>query len=620
MGTHFAHREINGACDDVHHHDPAEESEAVDVSRQTSIPSMRHLTRSKTDTSTANRVPRLRHQHFMGTLSALYLESSPQYHRVLSEVAIPERGSRFGTITGYENHSDIQTPVPSISDAHKGDELKQERPNGMAQLTNRSAEGASKTMAEAGTGKEAGLRNSTVPEVDVEATSEEDGRKPERGFSVGRRAASAEPMGTVVRNDAKEVTKAHSAGLLRVNNQDDTKHGDDLAPQRHCSHRMSNSEKLAASPQLQRAIVDTAKNVATRKSEGVSPPSERIQKLMARFDSDIKARVEADVERRRRRRQGIIFSALFPSEKPEDSQRPHKQEKQGQRPRTTGPDWAPSLQMIRAGRDMAPSDIDGMRTKRGSSAAQIGVSEEERNLNTEAQVEDKVSVGLDETTGSSYEEASIVQEHAVAAQIVNLGKPRLVRISGHHAIHEDGASRGTLQSQPSEFAYPKRLHCTHSERHLVTRHGSGDAWHRDDFHQKRQLGQADDFTFSIDLSDGWPEEADEDDSTTTSPIDEPIAPFSYDFAKSEDSSSLVSEECAGYTQEIQSPPMPLFSMPNSPFLYNTDHDDEWSSLIIDDDQDRRIEDTMLIGLALSPSLPSPRIQVKPDLGDCKDNT
>ncbi|KAK7732514.1 hypothetical protein SLS53_008399 [Cytospora paraplurivora] len=547
----------------------------------------------------------------MGTLSALYQESSPEYHRVLSEIAI----------SGHENHSEIRTPVPSISDAHKtGDKLEQERPNGVAQLTNRSAEGASKTMAEAGTGREVGPRISTVTRVDVEATSDEDGMKPERGFPVSRRAASAEPMGTVVRNDAKEVTKAYSAGLLRVNNQDDTKHGDDFAPRHHRTHRMSNSEKLAASPQLQRATVDTAKNVATRKSEGVSPPSERIQKLMAKFDSDIRARVEADVERRRRRRQGIIFSALFPSEKPEDSQGPQKQEKQGQRPRTIGPDWPTSLHMIRAGHDMAPSVVDGMRTKGGLSAAQIGMNEEERDLNPEAQVKGKAMVGLDETIGSSYEEASIIQEHAVAAHIVNLGKPRLVRISGHHAIHEDGASRGTLQSQSREFAYPKRLHRTQSERHLIARHGNGDAWHRDDFHQKRQLGQAEDFTFSIDLSDGWPEEADEDESPTTSPMDEPIAPFSYDFTKSEDSSSLVSEECTEYIEGNLSPPMPLFSMPNSPFLYHTDHDDECPSLIIDDDQDRRIEDTMLIGLALSPSPPPPRIQVKPDLDDCKDNT
>ena len=364
------------------------------------------------------------------------------------------------------------------------------------------------------------------------------------------------------------------------------------------------SPEMAVSLQPKRLVDAEFEHVddATCNSGTKLKPSERIQSLMARFDEDIKARVESNVKQRRRhQKQAASFSEPRLVQRPREwDLGPTQPTEQAQRRSTTEQNWAPSASEVIVIKYEVPIDDIGLAVTGDSPVELENGFEQERGSNTETPVEGDASAEFGPPTDISYAERKVIPEHAITAHVVKPGKARVVKVtpraaSVHDAAYRYGAFQDSLMGQRNQLGSTRRPNHTRISPERTTRQNHRRTFSKPDLNKRekrmaRSL-QPEDFVPRTDPREGWPKDARRHNSPPESPILRPIPPHTLLVGGEDDNRSMISINGAEDNEVRALPTAPLFNMPNSPFLYHVDQDDECPSLIADDGQDRRPEET-----------------------------
>lgn len=562
----------------------------------------------------ADQKPHLRRRH---SSSAEYLESSTQNHKESSQLKGIRELGRSDKMSQYDKRRNQRMSSSNLntSNAHaRRKRLLQELSNDAGHPAEKSSELILKTTAEQRTIKEsAEVKVVPLPKYVVKGTSEQAQGELGPGITAGQRTTSAPTTVTVMHHDAKEIISPNDFDL---SSQDQTGHEEGPSLQRRHTTVVPMSRKMNASQfRPKRPATEEFQQVhGSAHNLGREPkPSARIQRIMAKLDHDIKARVQADVEQRRLQRQGESFGQHSVSKKPENwTPGPNKPATQAQRHNSIERNQALPKNVAEVVNDEALLVDEDTGLVGESSAGLEAVNDQERDLDQETPMEDETSAEADPFIGSLYEVESVVSAHAVAAHMVNAGEARVVKItprtaSIRHSRQQYGAFRRALVGRPSRTNSTRSLNGTQVDTPLVEGHEHDETLPRHDLNKREiQLAQSlqpkNSFVFRENKSRRLPEQAGL--SRARSPFKRPAAPLSYHSDKEEDDMSSVSVDNAGDIERSASPPPSLFSMPNRQFLFHADQDDECPSLMTDDDQDRRVEEARLGGLDLDPSLPS----------------
>ncbi|KUI58062.1 hypothetical protein VP1G_05359 [Cytospora mali] len=573
-------------------------------SRRNSTISTRSSDSIQTETFNVVKTPRPHNQCSMLSMSTHYMESSFGSHTDLCEMTLTRKVSSPGMVIMPGTRSKNSRPDSIKSNIHERKRLRQEWLSDQVPPTKETSEPAPRTIFQPNA-----TEKSAVTKDEVKFTLNEPERNPERRIKATQRAASVKATTAGIRHDARDLTKVSNAAILRLKNgEDDIGHGDNASSlYRRNTTGVLMSRKIDARHQPKRATTDGSWQVDEAANNlGSKPqPSDRIQELMAKFDRDIKARVEAEIEERRRRQTemtGSIKPQLLkePKDRNMGATRPAKLAK---RPNMIEKERGLSTTEAIAVHDVAPLDDDSNWIVGGASIG-LGI-----------RVDEKASAELDHY--SSCDEESIIAGRAVAAQMVTVGKARLVKVPPRVSIIQTTLPKTPRRRRPKP--------------HLLTKQKDENASPRLDLNKReQQLAQSlqpeDFFLSGRDVNDRWPEDDERNGSRSMSPFKRPAAPLAYhsgiqseEEEEDGDNSSLFSADPATDTESNSSPPVPLFNMPNSPFLYHTEQDDECPSLTTDDDQDRQIEENMVGGPYLDLQSSSPSLQLENDQGNPQDS-
>lgn len=639
----------------IHRDDAVEESHAAvtGVSAQSSIMSITTSNSDRKDTFDAANSPSLRRHGTMLSLSTHYSESSFGSPTELSGTTIARSVSSAGMITGHGGvYCGYQKDGFSTSIAReRRKRLQQERLSRAVRHREKAPETVSNPVPEPGSPEKL-ARAQVVPVTKIDGKAlEADERMQKLGTTAQQRAASTEATARLIRH-AKEILNASKADIMRLKKgQEETERGDGPVPQRrHTTGVLSRT--VAARLQSKRATVDGSEQVhgAASNLGSVSKPAERIQELMAQFDREIKARVEANIKEQRRQRQGINFSVPYVLRRPKDSNiSQNKPADQAPRPNMTEQDPALSTNVTIVAREEEPIVGCEVMTAGRLSTGLEDTHEQVSYFNHTTPVEDEPSAELDFSISGSYDVERVIPEHAAVAQMVPVRKARLVKVaprpvSVHHGQSEAGTSRGSSRSQSSQMDLPRLPNRTPSKSHLIV--GQNDrvssprpglsTWEM----KLAQSLQPEDFVVSTNPGAEWLEETDRNHARPTSPFQRPSGALSCRLEeqfkdrleeegkavekkeleqKDEDDISLFSVDGATNTEGVASPAVPLFNMPNRPFLYHPEPDEECPSLTTDDDQDRRTEEARLGSQDVTPLTPSPPFQFERGLVKTEDS-
>ncbi|ROV96579.1 hypothetical protein VMCG_07784 [Cytospora schulzeri] len=584
--------------------------------------------------------PRLRRQGSMHSMATHYTESSFGSHTDLSGALITRSATSAGTYRHggtRRQHQKLGSGIPIASERRR--RLQQERLSRAARDTEKVTVPALETVFEAGsTVNPAGATLEPVTKSEGKLTFEEDDREPHLGLTAQLRAASAEATARMI-HYARELLNASNEEISRLEAvQDMTEHGDGPVPQRRHTTGVL-SRRTAARLQSRRATTDGSGRVSGAASDSVSmsKPSEHIQELMAQFDRAIKARVEANIEEQRRQKKWASLNGPLILGEPKDSNlSSNKLAKQDPRPHMTEHDRALSTSETIVVNEPECMDDAEVQMARGSSVGLKDADDKVGYLNRTTSMEDEAPAGLDLSVITSYDEGIVIPEHAVAATMVPVSKARLVKVtrsgSVRHSRRKAGATQSPPGGEPSQVIPPNSPYRIETKSHLAAGQNSGDPSARVGLDQRdvllAQLLQPVDFVISTDSSEKRPTKTERDHSRSTSPFQRPSAALSCRFKEhfeeqfekfeehsqekeekeeqqeEEDTISLSSVDCATDAERIASSSAPLFNMPNSPFLYHIEEEDECPSLTTDDDQDRRTEEIRLGGQDRIPPPPS----------------
>lgn len=649
MSTHSTSLGSLPAEDDtlIRRDDAVEKSQAAvtGVSAQSSTMSMTTSDSDRKDTFDATNSPSLRRHGTVLSLSTHYSESSFGSHTELSGTTIARSVSSAGMISGYYGgvYRGYQKDGSGTSIAReRRKRLQQERLNRAVRHKEKAPETVSDPVPEPGNPEKlTGTQVVPITKIDGKAL-EGDERMHKLGTTAQQRAASTEATARMIRH-AKEILNASKADITRLKKgQEETERGDGPVPQRRHTTGVL-SQTMAARLQSKRATVDGSEQVhgAASNLGSVSKPVGRIQELMAQFDREIKARVEANIQEQRRQKQGINFSTPYVLRKPKDPNiSQNKLADQAPRPKMTEQDPALSTSEAIAAHEEEPIvGCEVMTTGRLSTGLE-DTYEQVDYLNHANSVEDESSAGFDFATSGSYDVERVIPEHAVIAQMVPIRKARLVKVaprpvSVHHGHSEGGTFRGSSRSHSSQIGLPRLPNRNPSESHLVVGQNERVSLPRPGLStwemKLAQSLQPEDFIVGTNPGEEWLEEADRCHPRPTSPFQRPSGALSCrleeqfkerleeeekevehkeEEQKEEDNISVFSVDGATNTEGVASPAVPLFNMPNRPFLYHPEQDDECPSLTTDDDQDRRTEEARLGSQDVTPLTPSPPFQLE----------
>lgn len=637
LNMSILHMSLEKFPDEVgtNHHDAMENlpPALTYVSKRGSILSVWSTDDAQTETFDAERAPRLRRRSTILSMSTHYTESSFGSHTELSEMLITR------TVSSAGMRHKPQKPDPGFSIAReRRKRLQQERLSRAVRPREHAPKPVLKKAAEPGTlAKSTSVRSVPLKESEGVATLDVAHIKPEPETISHQRIASAEATARLIRH-AREILNASKAEVMRLKGvQNETGCGDSIIPQRRNTTGVL-PRKTAANIHTKRATADSFDQVnsAPRGSGSIAEPSERIQKLMARFDREIKARVEADIEKTRPRKQAASPGKLQMLDELEDSNMgSNKVAMQAQRPKLDEQGRARSSNETLVVNEEEQMDNYEVRMARELTTGSRDLNEEVGSLNQTTTVEDDLSAVIDLSIISSYNEGSVISEKAVAAPMVPVRKARLVKVtprllSVKYARNEHDCSQGSPKRLRSPLGLSRSPNRTPT-KHLVDRQSGGNSSPRLGLNKREmqlaQRLQPEDFVVSTDIIEELPEETERISSRSTSPFARPIGALSchlgvrdeeqYDDdqdEEQEDTMSLSSADCVADDERFAPPTVPLFNMPNIPFLYHTEHDDDCPSLTTDDDQDHRSEETAdWLGARQdqAPPLPSPTFHPGP---------
>lgn len=610
------------------HDDVLEEPRArlVDSSRKTSVSNVWHSDTIKKDDEDS---PRLRHRSTMLSMSTHYTESNFGSHTELSEVLVTR------TVSGAGMCYKHQKSDAGFSIARERRKRLQEERLGRAVRPRENATAPDleinsspwDTVESAGSGIVPGAGHESKVVLD------EAKMKAKPWTTAHQRVASAEATARLIRH-AREVLIASDAELLRLRvAQNGIRLADGPIPQRRNTTGLL-PRKTTANYQSKRATAHDYTQVtgAERDLGGIPKPSKRVQELMDRFDREIKARVQADIEQRRRLRQGQEKSSGIPHIQDESkdadpaANMPAKQER---RPNMAEQDRALSSSETIVANETEPTDGDDLQISGGLAERSKDLYEQVESLDRTTSVEDEVSAGLDLSHISSYDEGIVISEKAVAAPMVPVRKARLIKVtprpvSVNIARNEDPEARvSSPRSRTSQTGGLRSQNHTPTKQHPVDGQNDGSSSPRMGLNKKElQLAkslQPEDFVVSADMTEKRKRKTARKYSRSTSPFERPSGSLScrlggrdegqsyddQDMEGVDDQMSLSSLDCATEHDRNASATVPLFNMPNSPFLYHREQDDECPSLTTDDEQDRQTEETGLAGQDQAPPPLSP---------------